>query len=79
MPGVVCMPNHWGHGRKGTRQRVANANPGVSMNDLTDIQGYDHLTNNAIVNGVPVKVEVIATQAEREATHEDELVQEYVA
>ena len=79
MPGVVCMPNHWGHGRKGTRQRVANANPGVSMNDLTDIQGYDELTNNAIVNGVPVKVEVVDTAGDREVTHEDEHVEEYVA
>jgi anaerobic selenocysteine-containing dehydrogenase len=79
MPGVVCMPSHWGHGRKGTRQRVANANPGVSMNDLTDIQGYDQLTNNAIVNGVPVKVEAVERQVEREDIHEDELVEEYVA
>jgi len=79
MPGVVCMPSHWGHGRKGTRQRVANANPGVSLNDLTDVQGYDKLTNNAIVNGVPVKVTVVDKAGERDTTHEDELVEEYVA
>ena len=79
MPGVVCMPSHWGHGRKGTRQRVANANPGVSLNDLTDVRGYDKLTNNAIVNGVPVNVSVVDKAGERDATHEDELVEEYVA
>lgn len=78
MPGVVCMPSHWGHNRPGTRQRVANANPGVSMNDLTDIEGYDHLTNNAIVNGVPVKVEVMDKVASEKASHEDETVEEYV-
>ena len=58
---------------------MANANPGVSMNDLTDVQGYDELTNNAIVNGVPVKVEAVERQVEQEDTHEDELVEEYVA
>ncbi len=79
MPGVVCMPSHWGHGRKGTRQRIANANPGVSLNDLTDIQGYDKLTNNAIVNGVPVKVELTGRDSQSENTPEDETVEEYVA
>jgi anaerobic selenocysteine-containing dehydrogenase len=58
MPGVVCMPHLWGHNRKNTRQRVANANPGVSMNDITDVTVIDELTGNAIVNGVPVKVAI---------------------
>jgi anaerobic selenocysteine-containing dehydrogenase len=79
MPGVVCMPHLWGHGRKNTRQQVANANPGVSMNDITDVQGYDHLTNNAIVNGVPVKVEPVARAESNEIDHEDETVEEYLA
>ncbi len=57
MPGVVCMPHLWGHNRDNTRQRVANSNPGVSMNDLTDVRFHDKLTGNAIVHGVPVKVE----------------------
>ena len=78
MQGVVCMPSHWGHGRKGTRQRVANANPGVSMNDLTDVQAYDKLTNNAIVNGVPVKVQATNKASKPETTPDDEIVEEYV-
>ncbi|MEH6592049.1 MAG: molybdopterin-dependent oxidoreductase [Halioglobus sp.] len=78
MPGVVCMPHLWGHGRKNTRQQVANANPGVSMNDLTDVTAYDKLTNNAIVNGVPVKVEAVNTLNSTEKNHEDESVEEYV-
>jgi anaerobic selenocysteine-containing dehydrogenase len=79
MPGVVCMPHLWGHGRPGTRQRVANTVPGVSMNDLTDISVIDELTGNAVVNGVPVKVER-AGQAEQSApVHSDELVEEFVA
>ncbi|MFT7526513.1 MAG: anaerobic selenocysteine-containing dehydrogenase [Arenicella sp.] len=79
MPGVVCMPHLWGHGRKNTRQRVANANPGVSMNDLTDAKFFDQLTGNAIVNGVPVKVEVMTETAETDSVHEDEVVEEFVS
>jgi anaerobic selenocysteine-containing dehydrogenase len=79
MPGVVCMPHLWGHGRKNTRQQVANANPGVSMNDITDVSVIDELTGNAIVNGVPVKVEAIDKVSSQESRHEDETVEEYVA
>jgi anaerobic selenocysteine-containing dehydrogenase len=77
MPGVVCMPHLWGHNRKNTRQRVANAHPGVSMNDLTDVKGIDQLTGNAIVNGVPVRVAAVDTVQAVEPTHEDEIVEEY--
>jgi anaerobic selenocysteine-containing dehydrogenase len=79
MPGVVCMPHLWGHNRKNTQQGIANGNPGVSMNDLTDVNYYDKLTGNAIVNGVPVKVEVIARLDEHEVVHPDESVEEFVA
>ncbi|MFT5482104.1 MAG: anaerobic selenocysteine-containing dehydrogenase [Halieaceae bacterium] len=79
MPGVVCMPHLWGHNRKNTRQRVANANPGVSMNDITDVTGMDQLTGNAIVNGVPVKVEPVDKVSNAQTTPEDETVEEYVA
>lgn len=57
MPGVVCLPHAWGHTRKRTRQRVANAHPGASLNDITDNSVMDELTGNAVVHGVPVKVE----------------------
>ena len=79
MPGVVCMPHLWGHGRKNTQQSVANGNPGVSMNDLTDVKYHDQLTGNAIVNGVPVRVEALAVDADRQEAHEDELIEEFVA
>jgi anaerobic selenocysteine-containing dehydrogenase len=79
MPGVVCMPHLWGHTRPGTRQRVANATPGVSMNDLTDVSVIDTLTGNAVVNGVPVKVEAIGEASSPEPVHSDEIVEEFVA
>jgi len=79
MPGVVCMPHLWGHNRPGTRQSVANATPGVSLNDLTDISVVDALTGNAVLNGVPVKVEACGQAEAGEFTHADETVQEFVA
>jgi anaerobic selenocysteine-containing dehydrogenase len=55
-PGVVSLPHGWGHGRAGTALRVANAVPGVSLNDLTDELRVDPLTGNAAFSGVPVEV-----------------------
>jgi len=56
MPGVVCMPHSWGHKLKGTRVPVADLQPGVSMNDVTDETFVDELSGNCVVHGVPVKV-----------------------
>ncbi len=55
-PGVVSLPHGWGHGRAGTQLKIANAYPGVSINDLTDESMVDQLSGNAAVNGVPVWV-----------------------
>ncbi|MFY0642814.1 MAG: molybdopterin oxidoreductase family protein, partial [Bermanella sp.] len=54
MSGVVSIPHGWGHNRKGTGQTIADANSGVSVNDLTDDHMIDALSGNAAVNGVPV-------------------------
>lgn len=56
MPGVVCLPHGWGHDRDGIALRVAQGNPGVSSNDLTDDRSVDALSGNAVLNGVPVQV-----------------------
>ncbi len=55
-PGVVSLPPGWGHGRAGTSLAVANAVPGVSMNDLTDDLRVDPLSGNAAFSGVQVEV-----------------------
>ncbi|MFC0038469.1 molybdopterin-dependent oxidoreductase [Actinomadura rayongensis] len=60
MPGVVSLPHGWGHDRPGTRTRVASADPGVSVNTLTDEREIDPLSGTAVLNGVPVTVEPIA-------------------
>ena len=62
MPGVVSIPHGWGHGRKGVRQKIAQAHAGVSVNDLTDDTLIDQLSGNAAVNGVPVQLEAIALE-----------------
>ncbi len=60
MPGVVCLPHGWGHDRPGTRQAVASAHPGASINDLTDELVVDAVSGNAAFSGVPVTVEAMA-------------------
>ncbi|MCD5995095.1 molybdopterin oxidoreductase family protein [Pseudomonas sp. CDFA 602] len=56
MPGVVSLPHGWGHARKGVRMDIAQSQPGVSANDLTDERQMDALSGNAALNGVPVQV-----------------------
>lgn len=63
MPGVLSLPHGYGHGRDGTRARIANAVAGVSCNDVTDSGYLDALCGNAAVNGVPVRLESLAGTA----------------
>jgi len=79
MPGVVCLPHLWGHNRPGTQQRVANASPGASYNDLMGVSTIDELTGNAIFNGVTVQVSAVSTRATAEEVHQDEYVEEFSA
>jgi len=57
MPGVVSLPHGFGHGRQGVHMQIAQAQPGVSANDLTDECLRDAVSGNAALNGVPVQVE----------------------
>jgi anaerobic selenocysteine-containing dehydrogenase len=57
MPGVVSIPHGWGHHRPGSALSIAEQHPGVSVNDLTDELLLDELCGNAVLNGVPVRVE----------------------
>jgi anaerobic selenocysteine-containing dehydrogenase len=56
-PGVVSVPHGWGHGRPGVGWKVAAAQPGASVNDVTDPTLVDRLTGNAALNATPVRVE----------------------
>ncbi len=57
MPGVVCVPHGWGHGRRGTRQPVAAQRPGASYNDVIDAGTWDPISGVSQLNGLPVTVE----------------------
>jgi len=59
MPGVVSIPHGWGHHRKGTRQKNAEENPGVSINDLTDPTLLDTLSGNAAFSNNRVNVTAV--------------------
>jgi anaerobic selenocysteine-containing dehydrogenase len=56
MPGVVSLPHGWGHDKEGTRLSVAREHAGVNNNLLAPGHLVDPLSNNAIVNGIPVEV-----------------------
>lgn len=61
MPGVVCVPHGFGHGREGVQLHVARREAaGASLNDITDEQVVDVITGTAVLNGVPVSVAPVA-------------------
>ena len=57
MRGVVSLPHGWGHHRDGTRLATAEQHPGASLNDVTDEQLVDPLCGNAVLSGLPVRIE----------------------
>ncbi|MEM7436807.1 MAG: molybdopterin-dependent oxidoreductase [Myxococcota bacterium] len=59
MPGVVSIPQGWGHNHPDTGMTVAATQPGVSINELTDPRRVDLLTGNAAFNGTPVAIAVV--------------------
>jgi anaerobic selenocysteine-containing dehydrogenase len=59
MPGVVSLPHGFGHTRAGTATRIASANAGASINDVTDDGRIDPLSGNASFSGVPVTVRAL--------------------
>lgn len=54
--GVVSLPHGWGHDRPGVRLSVAAAQPGSSLNDVTDELEVDALCGTSVLSGVPVDV-----------------------
>ncbi|WP_405800424.1 molybdopterin oxidoreductase family protein [Streptomyces sp. NBC_01506] len=54
--GVVSVPHGWGHDRPGTRMAVAQARPGVNVNQLLDGSRRDPLSGTSVLNGFPVEL-----------------------
>ncbi|KZZ63161.1 MAG: molybdopterin-dependent oxidoreductase [Oleiphilaceae bacterium] len=63
MTGVMSIPHGWGHDHEGTRLSVASQKPGVNLNVLISDQFVDKLTGTSALNGMPVRVEAIASTA----------------
>jgi len=57
MPGVVSIPHGWGHGQPHAQLRVAATHAGVNSNLLTDELALDPLSGNAVLCGIPVRIE----------------------
>lgn len=60
MPGVVSLPHGWGHDLPGIQLQVAAKRPGANLNALTDDRLRDPLSGNAVLSGVPVRMEAVA-------------------
>jgi anaerobic selenocysteine-containing dehydrogenase len=58
MPGVISIPHGWGHNKKGSQWQTAEQHAGVNVNELTDEMVLDELSGNAVLNGVPVTIQV---------------------
>jgi anaerobic selenocysteine-containing dehydrogenase len=63
--GAVSLPHGYGHGRPGTRLRVANAHPGVAANDVTDETLLDELSGTTRMNGIPVTIHPVEAEPEK--------------
>ena len=60
MPGVVSLPHGWGHRLEGTQMQIAAQRPGVNINHLLDENWRDPLSGNAVLSGVPVRIEALS-------------------
>jgi anaerobic selenocysteine-containing dehydrogenase len=54
--GVVSLPHGYGHKGLSSWQKVAAANPGISVNDWTDDVPFEKVVAQSILNGVPVEL-----------------------
>ena len=57
MPGVISLPHGWGHDLPGIHLEVAARRPGANLNALLDENRRDPLSGNAVLSGVPVRLE----------------------
>jgi anaerobic selenocysteine-containing dehydrogenase len=58
MQGVVSIPHGWGHDQAGSVLGVAASHAGVNSNAVADDEQFDAVTGNAVLNGIPVTLDV---------------------
>jgi anaerobic selenocysteine-containing dehydrogenase len=64
MPGVVSIPHGWGHDGEGVELSVAREHAGSNSNVLARSDLVDPLSGNAVLNGIPVKLEPVRVAEE---------------
>jgi anaerobic selenocysteine-containing dehydrogenase len=57
--GIISIPHGWGHNQPDTKLSIANKHPGVNINNLMNDTEIDELSGNAVLAGVPIRIEVI--------------------
>jgi anaerobic selenocysteine-containing dehydrogenase len=55
-PGVVSLPHGWGNDGTGMQLSVGARYPGINTNILSPGDLLDEISNNAVLNGIPVTV-----------------------
>ena len=56
-PGIISIPHGWGHVFAETKLSIANKHAGVNINILMDENAIDELSGNAVLAGVPIRIE----------------------
>lgn len=64
-PGVVSVPNGWGHAPAGGPWSVEHAAQGANTNILVDPDDVEAIAGMSILNGVPVRMERLGSEAGR--------------
>ncbi|HHL32015.1 MAG TPA: molybdopterin oxidoreductase family protein, partial [Oceanospirillales bacterium] len=57
--GIISIPHGWGHNQPDTKLAIANKHPGVNINNLMNDTEIDELSGNAVLAGVPIRIEAI--------------------
>ncbi len=55
--GIISIPHGWGHVFEDMQLSIAKKHAGVNINILMDENQMDELSGNAVLSGVPVKIE----------------------
>lgn len=61
-PGVVSLPHGWEHHYPDTLLEIAQAKSGVDSNVLTDEKIVDAVSENAVLNGIPITIKKLSHQ-----------------
>ncbi len=58
-PGIISIPHGWGHVFDDIQLSIAKKHAGVNINILMDETQTDELSGNAVLSGVPIRIEKV--------------------